>query len=154
MPFFETRKVLTYKAKNIGKHICLVSPAYTSQIDSVSGIKEGTGKGIRFYVKNGLVYDADINVAINITQKSKHPISQGNLLDGQGINYANSGVNVLQTHPISFAVGVLSTNLTFNFISVFCCQTYRSAHCITIAIWIIFPSFMSNYLIYIPCNST
>jgi len=85
VPIFETRKILTYKAKNMGKHVCLVSPAYTSQIDSISGIKEGERKGIRFYAKSGLVYDADINAAINIARRSKHPISQGRLLDGQGI---------------------------------------------------------------------
>ncbi len=85
VPFFELRRILTYKAKNMGKHICLVSPAYTSQIDSISGIKEGIRKGCRFYAKSGLVYDADINAAINIARRSKHPISQGNLLDGQGI---------------------------------------------------------------------
>lgn len=85
VPFFELRRILTYKAENMGKHVCLVSPAYTSQIDSISGIKEGERKGCRFYAKSGLVYDADINAAINIARRSKHPISQGNLLDGQGI---------------------------------------------------------------------
>jgi len=85
VPFFELRRILTYKAENMGKHICLVSPAYTSQIDSVTGIKEGTRKGIRFYAKSGVVYDADINAAINIARRSKHPISQGSLLDGQGV---------------------------------------------------------------------
>jgi IS605 OrfB family transposase len=85
VPFFELRRVLTYKAENMGKHVCLVSPAYTSQIDSVSGIREGERRGVRFYAKSGLVYDADINAAINIARRSKHPISQGNLLDGQGI---------------------------------------------------------------------
>lgn len=84
VPFFELRRVLTYKAKNIGKHVCLVSPAWTSQIDSVSGIKEGVRRGCRFYSKKGLVYDADINAAVNIARRSKHPISQGSLLDGQG----------------------------------------------------------------------
>lgn len=83
--FFELRRVLTYKAENMGKHVCLVSPAWTSQIDSISGIREGERKGCRFYAKSGLVYDADINAAINIARRSKHPISQGNLLDGQGI---------------------------------------------------------------------
>jgi len=85
VPFFELRRVLTYKAENMGKYVCLVSPAYTSQIDSISGIKEGERRGCRFYAKSGLVYDADINAAINIARRSKHPISQGNLLDGQGI---------------------------------------------------------------------
>ena len=85
VPIFELRIILTYKAKNMGKHICLVSPMNTSKIDSVSGIKEGNRIGCRFYAKNGLVYDADINAAVNIARRSKHPISQGNLLDGQGI---------------------------------------------------------------------
>jgi len=84
VPFFELRRILTYKAENMGKHVCLVSPAYTSQIDNVSGIKEGERKGCRFYAKSGLVYDADINAAINIARRSKHPISNGNFLDGQG----------------------------------------------------------------------
>lgn len=85
VPFFELRRVLTYKAENAGKSVCLVSPAYTSQIDSISGIKEGERKGCRFYAKSGLVYDADINAAVNIARRSKHPISHGNMLDGQGI---------------------------------------------------------------------
>jgi len=85
VPFFELRRVLTYKAENMGKHVCLVSPAYTSQIDSVTGLKEGTRNGCRFYSNSGVVYDADINAAINIARRSKHPISQGNLLDGQGV---------------------------------------------------------------------
>jgi IS605 OrfB family transposase len=84
VPIFELRRILTYKAENMGKHICLVSPAYTSQIDNVSGIKEGNRKGCRFYAKSGLVYDADINAAINIARRSKHPISNGKFLDGQG----------------------------------------------------------------------
>ena len=84
IPIFELRRILTYKAKNAGKSVCLVSPSYTSQIDNVSGIKEGLRKGCRFYAKSGLVYDADINAAINIARRSKHPISSGNFLDGQG----------------------------------------------------------------------
>jgi IS605 OrfB family transposase len=85
IPLFELRTILTYKAKNMGKHICLVSPHYTSQIDSVTGLKDGNRKGCRYYAKNGLVYDADINAAVNIAKRSKHPVSQGNLLDGQGV---------------------------------------------------------------------
>jgi putative transposase len=91
VPFFGLRRVLTYKAENMGKHVCLVSPAWTSQIDSISGIKEGVRRGCRFYAKSGLVYDADINAAINIARRSKHPISQGNMLDGQGaVNRPNA----------------------------------------------------------------
>ena len=85
VPLFFLRTILTYKAKNMGKHVCLVSPAYTSQIDNVSGIREGERKGCRFYAKGGLVYDADLNAAINIARRSKLPISHGNMLDGQGI---------------------------------------------------------------------
>lgn len=84
VPIFEGRRVLTYKAENMGKRVCLVSPSYTSQIDNISGIKEGLRKGCRFYAKSGLVYDADINAAINIARRSKHPISNGKFLDGQG----------------------------------------------------------------------
>jgi transposase len=69
----------------MGKHVCLVSPAYTSQIDSATDKREGLRKGCRFYSVNGLVYDADINAAINIARRSKLPVSQGNLLDGQGV---------------------------------------------------------------------
>ncbi len=84
VPIFELRRILTYKAENMGKHVCLVSPAYTSQIDNISGIKEGNRKGCRFYAKSGLIYDADINAAINIARRSKHPVSNGKFLDGQG----------------------------------------------------------------------
>ena len=98
VPLFELRRVLTYKAENMGKHVCLVSPAYTSQIDSSSGIREGTRKGCRFYAKSGLVYDADINAAINIARRSKHPISQGNLLDGQGTINCPSAYQTSQAH--------------------------------------------------------
>ena len=85
VPFFELRRILTYKAINMGKHVCLVSPAYTSQIDSFSGIKEGVRKGCRFYAVSGLIYDADLNASVNIARRSKLPISLGNVLDGQGI---------------------------------------------------------------------
>jgi IS605 OrfB family transposase len=85
VPMFELRRILTYKAKNMGKHICLVSPAYTSQTDCINNKREGERKGCRFYAVSGLVYDADLNAAINIAVKSKHPVSKGNFLDGQGI---------------------------------------------------------------------
>jgi putative transposase len=85
VPIFDLRRILTYKAENMGKHVCLVSPSYTSQIDNISGIREGKRKGCRFYAKSGLVYDADINAAINIARRSKHPVSNGNFLDGQGV---------------------------------------------------------------------
>lgn len=85
VPLFELRRILTYKAVNMGKHVVLVSPAYTSQTDSVTGKREGERRGRRFYSKSGLIYDADLNAARNIGQRSKLPVSYGNILDGQGV---------------------------------------------------------------------
>ena len=76
--------ILTYKAALKGKRVASVSPYYTSQIDHTNGKTEGERIGCRFYSLNGLVYDADINAAINIAKRSNLPISQGNPLDGQG----------------------------------------------------------------------
>ena len=83
VPLFELRRILTYKAENQGKTVLLVSPAYTSQIDSFSGIKEGVRRGCRFYAVSGIVYDADLNASRNIGNRSKLPVSYGNILDGQ-----------------------------------------------------------------------
>jgi IS605 OrfB family transposase len=85
VPFYQLTQTLTYKALLLGKQVTLVCPRYTSQTDSVTGKREGERKGRRFYSKSGLVYDADINASINIAKKTKLPISQGNLLDGQGL---------------------------------------------------------------------
>lgn len=85
VPLFELRRILTYKAENMGKSVILVSPAYTSQIDSFSGIKEGIRRGCRFYAKSGIVYDADLNASRNIANRSKLPVSYGNILDGQAV---------------------------------------------------------------------
>jgi len=85
VPLFELRRILTYKAENMGKSIILVSPAYTSQIDSFSGIKEGVRRGCRFYAVSGIVYDADLNASRNIANRSKLPVSYGNIFDGQAV---------------------------------------------------------------------
>ena len=88
VPMYDLRRIIEYKAKNAGKSVRLVSPAYTSQIDSVSGIREGLRKGCRFYAVSGRVYDADLNAASNIARRSKLPLSNGGLavvLDGQGV---------------------------------------------------------------------
>lgn len=85
VPLFELRRILTYKAGHMGKHVMLVCPAYTSQIDCLTGKIEGERRGRRFYAKSGLVYDADINAAINIAKLSKLPYSQDNLLMGQAV---------------------------------------------------------------------
>lgn len=85
IPLYELRRVITYKAENQGKTILLVNPAYTSQTDSLTGNRDGERRGRRFYAKSGLVYDSDINAARNIGNRSKLPVSYGNILDGQGI---------------------------------------------------------------------
>jgi len=85
VPLAELRRIVTYKAENQGKTILLVNPAFTSQTDSITGKREGERKGRRFYAKSGLVYDADLNASRNIANRSKLPVSCGNILDGQGI---------------------------------------------------------------------
>jgi IS605 OrfB family transposase len=91
VPLFDLRLKLTYKALLLGKSVVVVNPAFTSQIDSITGKKEGERRGRRFYAKSGLVYDSDINAARNIGQRSKLPVSYGNILDGQGIvTYPNA----------------------------------------------------------------
>ena len=88
VPLFDLRKILTYKAMNAGKSVRLVSPAYTSQDDSISGKRDGIRRGCRYYAASGKVYDADWNAAINIALRAKHPISRGGFaapLDGQGV---------------------------------------------------------------------
>ena len=44
----------------------LVNPACTLQIDSRTGLLQGRCCGDRFYCLNGIVLDADVNVACNI----------------------------------------------------------------------------------------
>lgn len=92
VPLYELRRVITYKAENMGKSITLVCPQYTSQTDCVSGKREGERRGCRFYSKNGLIYDADINASINIAKVSKLPVSQTtNLTYGQvSVNRPNA----------------------------------------------------------------
>ena len=109
VPMFELRRVITYKAQNQGKTVLLVCPYNTSKTDSVTGKVEGGRRGCRFYSKvNGLIYDADINAAINIAKLSKHPISQTNRLTyGQvSVNrpneYKSSLIGVVQA-PMALA---------------------------------------------------
>jgi IS605 OrfB family transposase len=86
VPLFELRRIITYKAENAGKTVTLVSPYNTSKTDSVTGKVEGERRGCRFYSKNGLIYDADINASINIAKLSKLPVSQtSNLTYGQAL---------------------------------------------------------------------
>jgi IS605 OrfB family transposase len=76
--FSNLLNILTYKAELVGKRVVLVNPAYTSQIDSVTGKCDGKRVGCRYYSKRGLVYDADYNASLNIAKLAKLPISRGN----------------------------------------------------------------------------
>ena len=91
---------LTYKAALLGKEVVCVNPKNTSQVDCVYG-KKGMRRGCRFYAQNGLVYDADVNAAINIAKRSKLPVSQGNPLDGQAVINQSIVGPVLQTFCFS-----------------------------------------------------
>jgi hypothetical protein len=51
----------------------------------MTGLLEGDRRGCRFFTKSGLVYDADLNAAMNIAKRSKLPVSYGNILDGQAL---------------------------------------------------------------------
>ena len=86
----ELRFFITYKAKLAGKTTMFVNPAYTSQTNSLTGKREGERVGRRFYAKGkygkkGLVFDSDVNAAVNIAKLSNLPVSQARLLDGQGL---------------------------------------------------------------------
>ena len=101
VPLYELRRVITYKAENMGKTVTLVCPSYTSQRDNVSGKIEGERRGCRFYSKNGMIYDADINAAINIAKISKLPVSQTTRL-----TYGQVSVNRPNEYKSSASVGV------------------------------------------------
>jgi IS605 OrfB family transposase len=101
VPLYELRRVITYKAENMGKTVTLVCPSYTSQRDNVSGKIEGERRGCRFYSKNGMIYDADINAAINIAKISKLPVSQTTRL-----TYGQVSVNRPNEYKSLASVGV------------------------------------------------
>jgi len=83
--FAQLKFILTYKAELLNKKVVCVNPAYTSQIDCVTGKKLGERRGCRFYSLRGLVYDADVNAAVNIASRTNLPVSYRNILDGQAI---------------------------------------------------------------------
>lgn len=85
-PFFTIKQFLTYKAPMHGKRVEVICPRDTSRIDHRTGIKDGERKGCRYYGKDGVVLDADLNAANNIVLKSKLPDSckvLSTALDGQ-----------------------------------------------------------------------
>jgi len=68
VPYFELRRILTYKAPLQGKVVVTVNPAYTSKND-YRGLERGKRQGCRYYASDGTVFDADWNASINIAQK-------------------------------------------------------------------------------------
>lgn len=86
VPFFQIRTFLTYKAHLKNKQVEVINPAYTSQIDYRTGLKDGIRKGCRYYGKDNTVLDSDLNASNNIVIRSKLPTSCLTLcsaLDGQ-----------------------------------------------------------------------
>ena len=57
---------LTSISRRRGSVPALVNPAYTSQIDSRTGLLQGRRRWDRFYCCDGVVLDADVNAACNI----------------------------------------------------------------------------------------
>jgi IS605 OrfB family transposase len=68
VPYFDLRRILTYKAPLQGKVVATVDPAYTSKND-YRGIEKGKRQGCRYYAKDGKVFDADWNASINIANR-------------------------------------------------------------------------------------
>ena len=60
---------LTSISRRRGSALALVNPAYTSQIDSRTGLLQGKRRGDRFHGWDGVVLDADTNAARNILQR-------------------------------------------------------------------------------------
>lgn len=96
VPFFQLLTTLKYKAQALGKRVETVNPAYTSKED-YRGIEKGIRKGCRYYCIDKVVFDADLNAAINIGQrwgnKNKLPVSFVIPLDGK---YRPNGQAVCQ----------------------------------------------------------
>lgn len=85
MPYFLLRHILTYKAASLGKRVVIVNPHYTSQLDH-RGLDNGVRKGCRYCAVDGMMLDADLNAANNITFRydKEHSISCS-ALDGQAV---------------------------------------------------------------------
>ena len=75
VPMAQFQETVRQKAQLAGKRVETVSPAYTSQTDSRTGLRDGERRGRRYVCKDGVVLDADWNAAVNIGNRSKHPVS-------------------------------------------------------------------------------
>jgi len=91
VPYFELRRILTYKAPLHGKIVVTVNPAYTSKND-YRGIEKGKRQGCRYYTSDSKVFDADWNASINIANRYatrkrvkgiELPVSFGLPIDGK-----------------------------------------------------------------------
>ena len=83
IPFYEFKRILTYKAPLAGKQVETVSPMYTSQMDCRTNNRDGERRGRRYICVDGVVFDSDWNAAINIGQRSNHPVSSSLPIEGQ-----------------------------------------------------------------------
>ena len=83
IPFYEFKRILTYKAPLYGKQVETVSPMYTSQMDCRTNNRDGERRGRRYICVDGVVFDSDWNAAVNIGQRSNHPVSSKLPIEGQ-----------------------------------------------------------------------
>jgi len=108
VPFFKIRTFLTYKAQLLNKQVEVINPAFTSKIDFRTGITDGIRRGCRYYGKDGVVLDAELNACNNIVIRSKLPVSCKVLhsaLDGQAkVTRLNVG-NYVSDKPANLFVG-------------------------------------------------
>jgi IS605 OrfB family transposase len=79
VPFYIFKERLTHKAARLGKVVQTVSPAFTSQVDSRSGKRDGARKGRCYYCADGVVLDADWNAAVNIARRANRPLSSSDV---------------------------------------------------------------------------
>ena len=83
VPFYEFKRILAYKAPLAGKQVETVSPMYTSQMDCRTNSRDGERHGRRYICSDGVVFDSDWNAAVNIGQRSNHPVSSSLPIEGR-----------------------------------------------------------------------
>lgn len=100
VPFYRFKQILTYKATLVGKQVVSVSPTYTSQTDCRTSKRDGVRKGRIYVCSDGLVFDADWNAAVNIAQKSEHPLSSSTLPLSGRLQSINQTMASHQAHKL------------------------------------------------------
>lgn len=96
VPFYMLRQMLKYKSGPLGKEVVCVSPYMTSQRD-YRGVRKGKRTGCRYFASDGRVFDADVNAAINIAKKGKHPVSFVEPIDGSFANLTGRAPSTAQS---------------------------------------------------------